>query len=275
MIVYVSDAGFHVQGDGILNGLLNRHDEQCHLDENQVEKDGNIFDYPSMGQAARILNNRNIMVGFTFSDDPSVDLEHAKQSYKDLKSIVANSELEMMDSADDTRETATKIFELYKRLAYRAIVTLDPLPRENQPFKWEIKSTKHFDEHGNEKEVPLDENGSPCSNDCSDVLPEHSVKYTMVISHVDYEHTTFSVPELPQIHVGAVDESLTVNAALIDSCECGNDAATSNKCDDHPLKCGVCDCGDDYTDNECKAGGTTSNCFGIGECVCGNCHVRI
>jgi len=31
MIVYVSDAGFHAQGDGILSGLLNRHDEKCHL----------------------------------------------------------------------------------------------------------------------------------------------------------------------------------------------------------------------------------------------------
>ena len=34
MIVYVSDAGFHTQGDGILNGVLLRHDEKCHLVKN-------------------------------------------------------------------------------------------------------------------------------------------------------------------------------------------------------------------------------------------------
>ena len=220
MIVFVSDAGFHTQGDGFLNGLLDRHDELCHLSNGKnVEKEGGRFDYPSMGQAARILNDHHVMLGITFSDDPSIDLEHVKQSYRDLESLVTSSELQTMESGDDTRDTAAKIFKLYQRLAYRAIVTLDDLPRENLPFKWEIKKTEHFDEHGKAKETPKS-NGIPCKDNCSDVLPRHTVKYTMEISHLDYNHVAFSIPDQLNIRIGAVEESLPVTPSLIDSCDC-------------------------------------------------------
>jgi len=86
--------------------------------DKNTEKNGDKFDYASMGQTARILNENNIMVGFTFSDDSSVDLEHVKESYKDLQSIVANSELQMMDSAADANKIAKKIFALYEKLDY-------------------------------------------------------------------------------------------------------------------------------------------------------------
>ena len=62
-----------------------------------------------MGQTARVLNDRNIMVGFTFSDDTSVDLEHVKQSYKDLEELVANSELQMMNSKARIRLKMIKV----------------------------------------------------------------------------------------------------------------------------------------------------------------------
>lgn len=49
MIVYVSDAGFHAQGDGKLSGLYRRYDESCHMVLG-FEKEGDYYDYPSMGQ---------------------------------------------------------------------------------------------------------------------------------------------------------------------------------------------------------------------------------
>ena len=81
---------FFVSGDGKLSGLLYRHDELCHLSGN-IEKDGDFFDYPSMGQAARILNERNILLGLTFSDDSDQSfLEHAKNSYRDFRNVYQN-----------------------------------------------------------------------------------------------------------------------------------------------------------------------------------------
>jgi len=86
-------------------------------------------------------------------------------------------------------------------------------------------------------------------------------------------HNPFS--DWPQMHVAAVDGSLTVKTKLIDSCEgfCQNDEEKYANCDGNSLKCGVCGCGD--TGDQCKAEGKTAICHGIGKCVCGNCHVNI
>ena len=147
------------------------------------------------------------------------------------------------------------------------------MPKPGLPFGWEIKSTRHFDENGNLKETPKEEDGSLCLYDCTNVLPEHSVEYTMKVRHLETGGTGFSFPEDPEIHVGAVEEVLTVNMKLIDTCDCSNKKDDFEPCDGNDLECGVCDCGEGYDEKECKVDTTAPNCFGVGNCVCGVCHV--
>ena len=66
------------------------------------------------------------------------------------------------------------------------------------------------------------------------------------------------IPEKPRIRVGAVDETLLVNPSLISDCDCSidSDATENDVCDNNPLECGICDCGEDYTDEVCRAEGT-------------------
>ena len=97
MIVYISDAGFHTQGDGFFNGLLQRHDEQCHLEaKNGTETEGDVFDYPSMAQTASVINAENIMIALTFSLE-DYESQASKQfminSYNDLSSMLSNSKV--------------------------------------------------------------------------------------------------------------------------------------------------------------------------------------
>ena len=63
------------------------------------------------------------------------------------------------------------------------------------------------------------------------------------------------IPEPPRIRVSAVDETFLANPSLISECECSEDSSKSEECDDHPLECGICDCGEEYSDDVCRAEG--------------------
>ena len=100
MIVYISDAGFHTQGDGFFNGMLRRHDEQCHLDaKNGTETEGDRFDYPSMAQTASVINDQNIMVALTFSlenDEAREKKQFMINSYNDFSEMLSNSKAKIL-----------------------------------------------------------------------------------------------------------------------------------------------------------------------------------
>ena len=128
--------------------MLDRYEESCQLKSNVV-KDGDKYDYPSVGQAAKILNEKNIMLALTISvDNDDVDISHVESSYNDLASLIPNSLVEKMSSSKNVDQLANQIYEAYKNLSERAFVDLSALPTSGYPFKWRIKSTEHFDKNG-------------------------------------------------------------------------------------------------------------------------------
>ncbi|XP_073722140.1 integrin beta-2-like [Misgurnus anguillicaudatus] len=59
LLVVATDDGFHMAGDGKLAAILEPNQETCQL-VNQKYSKSNIWDYPSVGQIARKLEEKNI-----------------------------------------------------------------------------------------------------------------------------------------------------------------------------------------------------------------------
>ncbi|CAG5102632.1 Oidioi.mRNA.OKI2018_I69.chr1.g392.t1.cds [Oikopleura dioica] len=267
MIVYISDAGFHTAGEGILSGLLDRYEEKCQLESNVV-RDGDKYDYPSVGQAAKILNDRNIMLALTISvdEEDDSDISHVESSYNDLASLIGNSLVEKMSSRQNVDELADQIYKAYKELSERAYVDLSELPTPGYPFNWRITKTEHFDKNG--RPVRRDDE---CTTECEHVLPGHSVRYTTLVEHVPGLATGYAV-NAPEIRIGVVEERLQVDMSLIEHCNCENNDVNSDQCESKDLECGICNCGEGYTDDECRVDGDKPPCQNVGHCVCGVCH---
>ncbi|XP_018426536.1 PREDICTED: integrin beta-2-like, partial [Nanorana parkeri] len=68
LLVYATDDGFHIAGDGKLAAILTPNNGECHLDEN-IYKKSNEFDYPSVGQLAQMLSKNNIQVVFAVTSN--------------------------------------------------------------------------------------------------------------------------------------------------------------------------------------------------------------
>ena len=247
--------------------MLDSYEESCQLNSNVV-KDGDKYDYPSVGQAAKILNEKNIMLALTISvdDDDDFDISHVESSYNDLASLIPNSLVEKMSSSKNVDQLANQIYEAYKNLSERAFVDLSVLPTSGYPFKWRIKSTEHFDKNGR----PVSH--EDCTTECEQVLPGHSVRYTTLVEHVPGTGLGRRV-RAPEIRIGVVEERLEVDMQLIEHCECENNDVNAERCENNDLTCGVCDCGEDYTDEECRVDEDKPPCQNVGDCVCGVCHV--
>ena len=161
MIVYMSDAGFHAQGDARVSNLYQRHDEKCHLDMNNVEIEGDEFDYPSMGQTAQIINDASIMVAFTISNNNNSNIDHIISSYDDLSGMITTSKVITVNNDVNNDDAADQIFELFKDLAYRAVLRL---PELGDNYDLQVKKTTVRDDHN--KVVD-----SECTHTCKNINP--------------------------------------------------------------------------------------------------------
>ena len=67
LLVYSSDATFHVAGDGKLGGILEPNDMKCHTEgerNKELYVDANKYDYPSIGQIIDAVTREQILVIF-------------------------------------------------------------------------------------------------------------------------------------------------------------------------------------------------------------------
>lgn len=64
IVVYASDGKIHFAGDGILAGIVNRNDKQCHLDDDGRYAGALDQDYPSVEEMYRVLLQKKINVIF-------------------------------------------------------------------------------------------------------------------------------------------------------------------------------------------------------------------
>ena len=117
VLVYSSDATFHVAGDGKLGGILEPNDMKCHTEGAKDEEEyveANNFDYPSIGQIIDVINREQILVIFAVTEDQ-------KSTYQQLKNLLPNAEVGVLsgDSSNVIEIIAAQYSALRQKVELR------------------------------------------------------------------------------------------------------------------------------------------------------------
>ncbi|XP_038150075.1 integrin beta-2-like isoform X2 [Cyprinodon tularosa] len=259
LIVLATDAGFHMAGDGKLAGILEPHDEQCHIKNNLYVK-SNEMDYPSVGQLAIQLEKNNVQPIFAVT-------ENVKDVYTKLSKIIPKSEVGVLSS--DSKNVVQLIESAYKKLSSKVTLTHDVLP-DNVQVKY-LPVCDHPREEGTNKGV------------CDQVGEGKEIYFQVTVTaKTCIEQESFTISPL------GIKDKLTVTISTNCTCECNNHGESNQKhCNNNGrINCGVCSCNDGFSGQRCGCNVTTQNletlqalcrrdngteCEGRGDCLCGSC----
>ncbi|KAM5153290.1 integrin beta-2 [Mantella aurantiaca] len=259
LLVYATDDGFHIAGDGKLAAILTPNNGKCHLENNMYEK-SNEFDYPSVGHLAQMLSKNNIQVVFAVTSN-------IVTTYEGLSELIPKSVVGTL--SHNSSNVVQLITDAYQNLSSEVILDHGVIP--------------------DSLEILYD---SCCSNDVKNVDQLKGVCSNVKIN----EEITFKVKVtakkcLPDQSflirpLGFTDK---VEVSITTACDCTcNDEAESDVCNSNgEIVCGICSCNKGHMGKncECVTGGKTSQemeqscrkdnssavCSGVGECLCGQC----
>jgi len=288
LIVYSSDAPFHVAGDGKLGGILEPNDMKCHTDgsvlPNEIPREKAIqFDYPSIGQIVDVISKNEIIMIFAVT-------KGVKKTYSllaDLLPLAAVGELE-----DDSNNVINIIEEKYNQLAQKVRLQHSGIP-ENVQVAAKVKC--HAD-----REVWID------GFECEQINRNQAVTYNVTLTwNSDGICPDISAAKADFLIYG-MDAKSEVEIKFICDCDCPVYPAPSFivdpkftldkisvpfSCNSGNYSCGQCVCPDGQTGNmcECDVETDTANvwegcmdpnsadkkpCSGFGSCVCGKCQCQ-
>ncbi|MCJ8732784.1 hypothetical protein PDJAM_G00215060 [Pangasius djambal] len=258
LLVLATDAGFHMAGDGKLAGILEPNQETCQLDKNNMYSMSNTWDYPSVGQIARKLEEQNIQPIFAVTEDVS-------HIYKELSKLIPKSEVGVLST--DSSNVVKLIEEAYNKLSSNIIVTHDGLPKD-------ISVTFTSNCEGGEK--PSDK------GTCNNVGIGREVTFSVTVKAAKcLNKESFNIGPL------GFNEKLKVSVKTRCECECDNQQGVHKYCNKQgTVVCGTCSCKTGFLGQRCecslgqkdeatlkaqcrKDNGT--ECEGRGDCVCGVC----
>ncbi|XP_044762426.1 integrin beta-PS-like [Coccinella septempunctata] len=268
LIIFSSDAEFHIAGDGKLVGVLEPNDARCYMKDNQY--DGLEKDYPSVSHLSQILKENNINLIFAIVKSRKSVLK----SYKKLSENIENTKIDGLDA--DSKNVVKLVVENYKEIV--GSVSMESNATDNI----QVKITPHC-KH-------------PIRNGCARVALGEVVDFTASITLLDCAKNTSS-PTYISIKPDALDESLILVTNTICGCDCESSSHSSYKKNSDKcggvgdLVCGVCKCDKGHQGTKCECNSTSSTafnetacrdvkpgsktCSGLGKCECGECHCKI
>ncbi|KAJ8349659.1 hypothetical protein SKAU_G00247890 [Synaphobranchus kaupii] len=260
LLVFTTDAGFHMAGDGKLAAILEPNDGKCHLDADLTYSKINDMDYPSVSQVAEKLAENNIQPIFAVTRN----IAHV---YKKLQEMIPKSEVGVL--SQDSSNVVTLIENAYKSLSSNVIVNHFELPDH-------IKVTYTSNCQGGQ---------SPNTRGiCDNVGIGQEVTFTVTVTAEKcIGKESFLIGPL------GFRERMTVVVETHCQCDC-EDLPSKDHCSGKgQVTCGICSCSSGFVGQrcECNTGNTdesglkaacrhnnSTECSGLGDCICGvcNCH---
>lgn len=95
LLVFSTDAEFHIAGDGKLAGVIEPNDGQCHMKNNMYTHDL-ILDYPSVSHINHVAKQNNINLIFAIVEKNTVPY-----SYNLLSQRIENSNFGTLDEKSE------------------------------------------------------------------------------------------------------------------------------------------------------------------------------
>ncbi|XP_035249397.1 integrin beta-2 [Anguilla anguilla] len=260
LLVFTTDAGFHMAGDGKLAAILEPNDGNCHLDAGLGYSKSNDMDYPSVGQVAEKLTENNIQPIFAVTSNIA-------DVYKKLKEMIPKSEVGVL--SDDSSNVVSLITNAYKSLSSNVIVNHFELPDH---VRVSYRSTCE----GGHRE---DTRGI-----CNNVGIGQEVTFSVTVTADKcIAEKSFLIGPL------GFRERMKVTVKTHCQCECRDPPNPGHCSGKGQVVCGKCSCSNGFVGQncECNVGSqgedrlraqcrrdNGTECSGLGDCVCGvcNCH---
>ncbi|KAM8933823.1 integrin beta-2 [Pelodytes ibericus] len=260
LLVYATDDGFHIAGDGKLAGILTPNNGKCHLEDNMYKK-SNEFDYPSVGQIAQKLSENNIQAVFAVTS-------RMVNTYEALKDLIPKSVVGEL--SEDSNNVVQLITDAYQNLSSEVI-----LSHGSTPEFLDIM----YDSFCSDSSNTTDQPEGRCSN--VKIKKEISFKVKVTASRC-LQNQSFVIRPL------GFTDTLTVGITTLCNCEC-DEPSQPNECSSNgKAVCGICSCNEGYIgkhcechtdgktsqelEQKCKMDNSSAVCSGLGDCICGECY---
>ncbi|XP_069510858.1 integrin beta-4 isoform X2 [Ambystoma mexicanum] len=268
LLVFSTESAFHYEADGVnvLDGILPRNDEQCHLDDLDSYTYDTKQDYPSVPTLVRLLGKKSIIPIFAVTN-------HSYNYYEKLYTYFPVSEI------GELKEDSSNIVDLLKD-AFNSIRSKMDIRATHSvsAMKTEITSQTSQKLESGSFQVKRGEVGT--YNVRLRALRELAGKHTCDLPEQDRDGKILVKPS-------SFTNGLEIDASIIcDACPCESLKETrSAKCSfNGDFVCGHCICYADWRGDDCACDtGSTGDtlpcvepgkqdiCSGHGECVCGKC----
>ncbi|XP_007946883.1 integrin beta-2 [Orycteropus afer afer] len=260
LLVYATDDGFHIAGDGKLGAILTPNDGRCHLEDNMYKK-SNEFDYPSVGQLAHKLAENNIQPIFAVT-------KKMVTTYEKLTDIIPKSAVGEL--SEDSSNVVQLIKNAYNKLSSRVFLDHNTLPDT-------LKVT--YDSFCSNGVSQLDQSRGDCDGVQINIPITFQVKVTATEC---IQEQSFVIRAL------GFTDTVTVHVRPQCECRCHDVNPSNSHCNNKGIvQCGICRCEHGYIGKscECQTQGRSSQelegscrkdnssivCSGLGDCVCGEC----
>lgn len=262
IILVATDGYLHFAGDGKLSGVVKRHDFKCHLDERGLYTHSTEYDYPSLAEISRLLQERKVNLIFAVTKDSRRDYELIARLLRGKASVGTLSDdssniLEIIESA--YRQITSKVILHDNSTSPLRVEYLSNCGNDSVP-EWSTFECDHVEE-GRVYDFKAVLSFDKCPED------QNLRKQTIVIEDA-------LASELSKI---------VIDVELVCGCNCQNSESTH--CNHGIDECGVCkcnsgwsgeicDCNKNSLENnvqQCMDGNSSKICSQRGDCVCGKC----
>ncbi|KAK2576870.1 hypothetical protein KPH14_005497 [Odynerus spinipes] len=274
LIVFSTDASFHLAGDGKLAGIVEPNDCLCHLDEEGFYSYSLLQDYPSVAQIHKKSREFNMNIIFALAQN---NRSSDYRIYEQLSNIIRGSSIGTM--IDNGQNVVTLISKEYEKLVSSIILV------DNKPSLIDVKYFSRC----------LDLGGKLMERqECGGLRVGDVIEFEIVVKAVDCPANQEERKQILEIKPRGINESLTVEIEILCSCNCKSDPSDrpAETCKGHgTLHCGICSCEEGFygkqceckghefgsgsgnvTEEDCKASNTSTEiCSGHGACICGVC----
>ncbi|XP_032787679.2 integrin beta-PS isoform X1 [Daphnia magna] len=278
LIIFSTDAPYHLAGDGKLAGISLPNDESCHVLQ---DGDGRFYydhfrwlDYPSMAQISRQIANNSMNVIFAVPGSMVM-------TYRDLSLRLLGASVGEL--TNDSANIVALVQDQYNKISSSVKLT----HRASEYVSVSYSSS-------------CSSNGQPINtNRCDGIKTGSTVTFDVTIIVKSCPRRS-NFEEVIEFFPVGVNEVVTVGLDVICQCPCeGKDQSTTrSECSGAgQYMCGYCVCDPDFSGSSCECeggnarkpnplakgckpphqGNTSSfpNCSGRGSCICDaacNCH---
>ncbi|CAK9831191.1 Integrin beta-PS [Anthophora retusa] len=272
LIVFSTDASYHIAGDGKLAGIIEPNDCLCHLDEQGFYTYSLLQDYPSIAQINKMARERSMNIIFAV---PS----HKNKTYHLLSRRISGSRIGII--GENSENVVALVRGEYEKLVNCITMT------DNAPSIIDVKYfSRCLDEKAELKE----------RQECGGLRVGNVVEFEVVLQATECPENPNEWQKSMQIKPRGINESLTIEVNITCDCPCerpgypGYTAAAKDCRENGFLACGICFCNDGFYGKQCECKGNAARamsaaamaecksnnetgeiCSGHGVCKCGVC----